>query len=211
MTSYGYARVSTLKAKNKDQHPENQVARLKSAGVPADRIYADRVTGTKGSRPEWDKLLRVMKPGDVLLFTKLDRIGRSLVNLMDVVSELGRRGIGVKSLDQGVFDTSTASGVLILHILSALAEWEAAITRERVIEGQAAARERHGGKLPIRGPAFTSDQREAALALAESRPDMSAERISAAIGVSRATLYRNIGAEFIAARERGDHAGDHQQ
>jgi DNA invertase Pin-like site-specific DNA recombinase len=189
---YGYARVSTtLSRSRKAQHVDNQVARLRDAGVPPERIYADKVTGTRASRPGWDKLIAVLGPGDTLVFTRLDRIGRSLRNLVDVVELLGRRKVILKSLDQGEIDTSTPHGKLLFQIMSALAEWESAITRERTIEGLEAARERHGGKLPLRGPSITDDQIATASMLATST-SMSAQRIADAIGVSRATLYRHV-------------------
>ena len=188
---YGYARVSTaLSRSRKPQHVDNQVARLREAGVPPENIYTDKVTGTRACRPGWDKLIAVLGPGDTLVFTKLDRIGRSLRNLVDVVELLGRRQVILKSLDQGEIDTSTPHGKLLFQIMSALAEWESAITRERT-EGLEAARERHGGKLPLRGPSITDDQIATASMLATST-SMSAQRIADAIGVSRATLYRHV-------------------
>ena len=83
------------------------------------------------SRPGWDDCLAALKPGDTLYVTKLDRIGRSLVNLVDVVTTLAARGVGIRSLDQGDIDTTTPHGKLLFQIMAALAEWEAAITRER--------------------------------------------------------------------------------
>lgn len=198
MANIGYARVSTTKAKGrKEQHVENQADRLAAAGC--ERIYRDEVTGTKASRPGWDACLASLRPGDTLYVTKLDRIGRSLVNLVDVVTTLAARGVGIRSLDQGDIDTTTPHGKLLFQIMAALAEWEAAITRERTIEGLVAARERHGGALPVRGPSVTSDQLDTARMLARTT-DMSAQRIAEVIGVSRATLYRhlNVGAERLA-------------
>lgn len=195
MADIGYARVSTLKAKGrKEQHVENQADRLVAAGC--ERIYRDEVTGTKASRPGWDACLTSLQAGDTLLVTKLDRIGRSLINLVDVVTTLAVRGVGIRSLDQGDIDTTTPHGKLLFQIMAALAEWEAAIIRERTIEGMIAARERHGGALPVRGPSVTPDQLNTARMLARTT-DMSAQRIADVIGVSRATLYRhlNVGAE----------------
>ncbi len=198
MADIGYARVSTLKAKGrKEQHVENQADRLLAAGC--ERIFRDEITGTKASRPGWDDCMAALRPGDTLLVTKLDRIGRSLTNLVDVVTTLAARGVGIRSLDQGDIDTTTPHGKLIFQIMAALAEWEAAITRERTIEGLVAARERHGGALPVRGPSVTADQLATARTLARTT-DMSAQRIADVIGVSRATLYRHIdvGAERLA-------------
>lgn len=191
MAVIGYARVSTGK-----QHTDQQVARLKEAG--AERVYVDKgVSGTKASRPEWDKCLAHLRKGDVLLITKLDRIGRSLINLVDVVNEMGRRGVSIRCLDQGEIDTTTANGALLFQIMAAIAAWEAAIIAERTVDGLAAARERHGGVLPKRGPTVTPDQIATARELFASRATngMTAERIAAVVGMSRATLYRHLGAQ----------------
>ena len=190
MADIGYARVSTTKAKGrKEQHVENQADRLVAVGC--ERVFRDKITGTKASRPDWDRCLAALRPGDTLVVTKLDRIGRSLINLVDVVTTLAARGVGIRSLDQGDIDTTTPHGKLIFQIMAALAEWEAAITRERTIEGLEAARERHGGAVPVRGPSVTADQLATARTLARTT-DMSAQRIADVIGVSRATLYRHI-------------------
>lgn len=189
MALIGYARVSTAKVKGrKQQHVDNQIARLNAAGC--ERTYQDEVTGTKASRPQWDKCLVSLAAGDVLVCTKLDRIGRSLQNMVDVVTVLGKRGVGIRCLDQGEVDTTTATGTLIFQIMCAVAEWESAITQERVEEGLRAARVRYGGKLPVRGPVISGDQIATAEMLARS--GMSSTRIAGAIGVSRATLYRHV-------------------
>ena len=193
----GYARVSTTLSKSrKAQHVDNQVQRLRAAGVPDSLVFKDEITGTK-ARPGWDRCLAELLPGDVLLVTKLDRIGRSLINVVDEVELLGKRQVGIRCLDQGEVDTTTPHGRLIFQIMSALAEWEAAITRERTIEGLAAARERRGGKLPVRGPSISGDKVQTARQLASQ--GMSASRIAEIVGVSRATLYRHV--DLTAARE----------
>lgn len=110
---------------------------------------------------------------------------------------LKERGVGIRCLDQGDLDTTTPTGDLIGKIMAALAEWEAAITRERTVEGLAAARERRGGKLPVRGSSISSDKIATARHLASQ--GMSAARIAEIVGVSRATLYRHV--DLTAARE----------
>lgn len=186
----GYARVSTRPSKSrKAQHVDNQVQRLYDAG--AEIVFTDEISGKNASRPGWDKCLAYLKPGDVLVFTKLDRIGRSLANLVGVVNDLGNRAVGLKSLDQGAIDTTTPHGKMLFRIMAVIAEFEADIARERTREGLDAARERHGGKLPVRGPSITADQIETARTLAKT--GMSGARIAAVIGVSRATLYRHVG------------------
>lgn len=186
MTVYGYARVSTH-----TQKTDGQVAKLKAAGISPKRIYCDTVSGTKASRPEWDKLMAVLDEGDELVFTEISRIGRSLVNLIDVVTELGERKVGVRSLNQGIFDTTTPTGFLVFGILALLSEWERKMTVERTLAGLEEARAKRGGVLPGRKPSFTPDQCEHALMLADKHPDWSAARIAEAVGTSRATLYRN--------------------
>jgi DNA invertase Pin-like site-specific DNA recombinase len=188
MARYGYGRVSTDR-----QHTDGQIERLKAAGC--ERVWADEgVTGKAASRPEWDKLLGQLRKGDVLVITKLDRIGRSLINLIDVVNLLGSRGVDLVVLDQGI-DTTTPNGKLLFHILGALAEWEASMISERTIEGLAAAKARHGGKLPGRGPSLSPDKIAIAKELFANRETngMSAARIAEVVGCSRATLYRHLG------------------
>lgn len=193
MAEFGYARVSMAPAKSrKAQHVDNQVQRLLAAGIPEDHIYVDDGrSGKLRSRPEWDRLLTILRKDDVLVATKLDRIGRSLVNLVDVVNLLGQRGVQLRMLDQNI-DTTTAMGRFFFAVIAALAELEAGLTKERTIEGLAAARERHGGKLPTRGPSIKPDQIETARMLAVQHPEMSAARIAEVIGVSRPTLYRHV-------------------
>jgi len=185
MTVFGYARVSTDR-----QHSENQVQRLRDNGC--EHVFADQgASGKNASRPEWDKCLAQLRKGDTLLITKLDRIGRSVQNVIDVMKLLIDRGVGVRALDQGDIDTTSANGTLLFHILSALAEWESSIIRERTIEGLAAARVRHGGTLPTRKPSMSPDKIALGRELMERR-ELTAERIAEMLGVSRATLYRNL-------------------
>src|SRR5215471_21404194 len=107
MTDYGYARVSTKAVKGrKAQHVDNQVATLEGRGINPDHIYTDDgVSGTKASRPQWDKLLAIVKPGDSITAVSLTRIGRSTVEVIRVVTELGERGIGVRFVDQPELNT----------------------------------------------------------------------------------------------------------
>jgi DNA invertase Pin-like site-specific DNA recombinase len=189
---FGYARVSTKTVKGrKAQHVDNQVERLVAAGIDKKNIYVDDgVSGRKASRPAWDELLGKMREGDKLTVTKMTRIGRSIKNLIDIVAEFDRRGIDVVFLDNAI-DTSTPSGRFMFHIMAALAEYEADLTRENVLEGLEAARARHGGSLPPRGASFTDDQRKRAEELAR-KTDFSAAEIAKSVGVSRATLYRHV-------------------
>jgi len=200
MATFGYARVSMAPAKSrKAQHVDNQVQRLLADGIPEENIYVDDGrSGELRSRPEWDKLLTVLRKDDVLVATKLDRIGRSLVNLVDVVNVLAERGVQIRMLDQPI-DTSSAMGKFFFQVMAALAELEASLTRERTLEGLAAAKDRRGGTLPVRGPSVKPDQIETAKMLAVNHPEMSAARIAEVIGVSRATLYRHV--DVVALRQ----------
>lgn len=189
---FGYARVSTKTVKGrKAQHVDNQVERLAGAGIDRENIFTDDgVSGRKASRPEWDKLLNSLRPGDRLSVTSMTRIGRSTQNLFDIMTEFARRGVDVVFLDQNI-DTSTPHGKLVFTIFAGLAEYEADLTRARVLEGLESARERRGGTLPTRGPSFTADQQRNAEELAR-KTDISAARIAEMVGVSRATLYRHV-------------------
>jgi len=110
----GYARVSTT-----EQDPALQLDALTAAGCA--RNYVDNVSGTLTTRPQLDKLLNALLPGDTLIVWKLDRLGRSLSHLLTTVTDLGTRGVGFRSLTEGI-DTATPSGGLLFSLLGALAE-----------------------------------------------------------------------------------------
>ena len=186
MARIGYARVST-----RDQHPEAQRERLEAAGCT--RIFTDTgASGAKASRPEWDKCLDRLEAGDTLVATKLDRIGRSVRNLMDVSSLLRGRGVDLVCLDQPI-DTTSPQGKLFFTILAAFAEFERDLIRERTKDGLAAttARGRNGG----RKRRLTPGQVQAARDLRAA--GRSVKEIGQLLGngkpVSRQTVYRALG------------------
>ena len=130
----GYARVST-----KDQSLDLQVDALRRAGC--DKVYQEVVSGAKAERPVLDALLADLRPGDVLVIWKLDRLGRSLRHLVELASALLEKGVGLKSLNDPI-DTTTSSGRLTFNLFASLAEFERDLIRERTQAGLTAARAR---------------------------------------------------------------------
>jgi DNA invertase Pin-like site-specific DNA recombinase len=130
----GYARVSTT-----DQNPELQMDGLVSAGC--EKFYTDKASGTKEDRPALKDMMKNLRPGDTVVVWKLDRLGRSLKHLMQIVDELKEKGVSFISTTEG-FDTTTCGGKLFFQIFGALAEFEHNIIVERTNAGLAAARAR---------------------------------------------------------------------
>jgi DNA invertase Pin-like site-specific DNA recombinase len=145
MSDIGYARVST-----EDQDTDDQEYRLKQAGC--DPVFVEHASGADASRPEWDKCLAVLQGGDVLVFTKLDRIGRSVLNLAGIAAQFRARGIGLRALDQGEFDTTTAMGNLVFGLLAVIAEFERALILQRIGDGQAKVRRAGSLRRSLGGP-----------------------------------------------------------
>jgi DNA invertase Pin-like site-specific DNA recombinase len=131
MTIYGYARVSTL-----EQNTATQMAAFKRAGIT--EVVQEKKSGVK-ERPELDLLLRTMQAGDVLAVYKLDRLARSMSHFVKIFDQLRARGVGFRSLTEAI-DTDTPQGRMFLHLLSAFAEFERELIRERCLAGQRAAR-----------------------------------------------------------------------
>jgi len=173
----GYARVSTA-----DQTLALQQDALHQAGC--ERLFTDVLSGSTTERPGLADALDHLRPGDVLVVWKLDRLGRSLPHLIAVIQQLQARGIGFRSLSEQM-DTTTAGGQLIFHIFGALAEFERALIRERTHAGLAAARAR--GRVGGRRPKLTVDQIEMARQLLATR---SVAEVAEALHISRATVYR---------------------
>lgn len=135
---YGYARVSTKGQARDGNSLEDQVSKLRAKG--AEKIYCDSFTGTKKHRPELDKLLAELKAGDVLVVTKLDRVARSTIGGIELITELRERGVTVDIGNMGVLD-DTPTGNLMMHIMLAFAEYERDMIVQRTAEGKAVARE----------------------------------------------------------------------
>lgn len=136
----GYARVSTA-----DQDLSLQLEALRHAGCRDEHIFCETVSGTRAARPGLEACLQALAPGDTLVVWRLDRLGRSMTHLVTVIEALLRRQVGFRSLCDGALDTTTASGELIFHIFSALAQFERRLIQERTRAGLAAARARKEG------------------------------------------------------------------
>ena len=177
--AFGYARVSTTQ-----QDEALQRDALEAAGV--ERVYVDHASGATRSRPALDELLGQLRPGDTVVIWRLDRLGRSLRHLIDLVAELERRGVGLRSLTESI-DTGTPGGKLIFHVFAALAEFERDLIRERTMAGLASARAR--GRVGGR-PTVWSPERERAARAMLGAGDTGVSSVARALGVSRASVYR---------------------
>jgi DNA invertase Pin-like site-specific DNA recombinase len=184
----GYVRVSKADG---SQVLDLQRDALVAAGVAPERIYSDRASGAKESRPGLDACLQALRPGDVLVVWKLDRLGRTLAHLVTLVRDLAAREVGFRVMaGQGAeIDTTTPAGRMIFGIFASLAEFERDLIRERTVAGLAAARARgrRGGR-PFR---LTKAQVRLAMVAMASR-DTSVSALCAELGVTRATLYRYV-------------------
>ena len=145
----GYARVST-----EDQHLDAQTSALEVAS--ADRIFAEKISGNKKSRPELNRMIEQLRDGDVVVVTKYDRLSRSLQDLLSIVEAIRDQGAGFRSLAEDI-DTTTPAGRLVFHVFASIAQFERERISERTKEGLVAARKR--GRLGGRPPALSSERR----------------------------------------------------
>lgn len=175
----GYARVST-----DDQNLDLQRDALAHAGC--SMIYEETASGKSAGRPELEQCRKALRPGDTLVVWRLDRLGRSLPDLVQIVAELERRGIGFKSLGEKI-ETDSAAGKLVFHVFAALAEFERNLIRERTHAGLAAARAR--GRSGGRKPKLDAQQiREIKRLMTD--PKISVSQIAERYKVSRTTIYK---------------------
>jgi DNA invertase Pin-like site-specific DNA recombinase len=177
----GYARVST-----EEQNSNLQVDALKKAGC--EKIYQDKISGAKKERPGLDKALEHLREGDTLVVWRLDRLGRSLKDLIQRVQELQDRGIGFLSLQENI-DTTTSGGKLVFHIFGSLAEFERDLIRERTKAGLESARSR--GVVGGRRKKLSSKQQTLVRELYEDKKN-SIKDICEMLGISKATVYRYL-------------------
>ena len=184
----GYARVST-----QDQNPELQLNALRGAGC--EELFQEKATGKFRERPELTACLRSMRKGDTLVVWKLDRLARSMKDLVEIVHDLNQRGVGFRSLTEAI-DTHSSGGRLVFHLFGALAEFEHSLIRERTMAGLVAARARgrKGGRKPVMSKA---DTRKAAAMLSD--PNITKTEVAKHFSVSRVTLNAALAREGYAA------------
>ncbi len=177
----GYARVST-----NDQNTNLQIDALKKIGC--EKIFEEKASGAQRERAELKATLEFARKGDTIVVWKLDRLARSLKQLIETVEDLEKREIGFQSLTEAI-DTSTSGGRLIFHIFASLAEFERNIIRERTKAGLASAKAR--GKTGGRPPKLSDKEVEMAKAML-TNPEITAKEVAQKMGISFATLYRYL-------------------
>ncbi len=177
----GYARVSTL-----DQNLQAQEDLLREAGC--EKIFQDHISGTARERVGLGELQKELRSGDTLVVWRLDRLGRSLPDLIEWVRSLEEQSVALHSLHEAI-DTSTSTGKLVFHLFGALAEFERNLIRERTLTGLAAARAR--GRLGGRPRSLQSDQVQAMAQLYE-QGDMTVQHICALFRISKPTFYASL-------------------
>ncbi len=177
---YGYCRVSTA-----EQRLDRQVLALEQYGT--DKLFCEKITGTKKHRPELDKMLGVLKAGDTVVVESLSRLGRSVKNLAELMDYFNSKGIRLVSLKETI-DTTSSTGKLLFTIISSLAQFERDVIAERTTEGLKAARARgHLGGRP------KTDEKTLNKALALYDTDQySVSEVLELTGISKSTLYRAI-------------------
>ena len=180
----GYARVSTS-----DQNPALQTDALKAAGVAEENIFVEHKSGKNLDRSELKKCLNALEEGDTLVVWKMDRLGRSTKDIVNIVSDLDERKVNINFLDIGFIDRNSAMGQLVFTVLTAVAEVEGSINRERTIAGLSAARKR--GKVGGRPKLQKADESfEQVKRLSEAGYD--AKEIAKTLGISKRTVYRRM-------------------
>lgn len=177
----GYARISTA-----DQNLDLQIEALQKIGCL--KIFTDIASGAKSDRPGLEEALNYLREGDTLVVWKLDRLGRSLSHLLQVIETLSQRGIQFKSITDSAIDTTTPSGQLMLSMIAALSEFERNLIRERTKEGLAVAkaRGRKGGRRPV----ITDQKLKKAKQLIDK--GLTVREAASAINVGKSSLYEAL-------------------
>ena len=178
----GYARVSMS-----DQSTERQIDALVKAGCDADAIFTDKASGRNMLRPGWRDCWRYLREGDVLVVLSVDRLGRNLINVIETVTKLQERKIGLKVLS-GAIDTTTSSGRFMLAVVAAMAEWERELIVERTLSGLRVAKER--GK--VGGRKRTISEAQVQDAIRRQGRGESIRDIAKEYGVSPNAIYKRI-------------------
>jgi DNA invertase Pin-like site-specific DNA recombinase len=181
LVDVGYVRVS-----KREQNPELQRRELLAAGC--ERIFEERVSSREEKRHQLEAAFDYCRAGDVLVVWRLDRLGRSIKELIELVNTLQERGVGFRSLRESL-DTTSSGGRLVFHVFASIAEFERDVIRERTMAGLEAARARgrRGGRKPI------MDERKLALASKLLRDkEVPIAEVCEAVGVSSSTLYRYL-------------------
>ncbi len=178
---FGYGRVSTL-----DQNLDAQKDALLKAG--ATRIFVEKITGTKASRPELDLMCQMLRQGDTVFVTRIDRLGRSAKDLLNIVADFESRGVNLKVIEQNI-DTSTNEGKLFFTMVAAFAEFEHSMMVSRTKDGLAAARAR--GRVGGRKPKLTQSQVAKLIQLFEEKK-ITIQELANMYGISRPTVYRLV-------------------
>ena len=177
----GYARVST-----QEQKLSSQKDALKQNGC--ERIFPDKISGAKEKRSGLDKALEQLRAGDTLVVWKLDRLGRSLSHLVEMVNDFKEREIGFRSLQESI-DTNSGVGKLVFHIFASLAEFERDLIRERTMAGLNSARAR--GRLGGR-PKVMTDKKATMARSMHQDDNLSVKEICKTLGISKTTFYRYL-------------------
>lgn len=179
---YGYGRVSTKRQAKDGNSLEGQEKQLREAG--AEKVYLDVFSGRKMDRPELKKLLKVVKEGDTIIITKMDRFGRTIGQASEMITQLIDRGIKVEVLGVGVLDNSSVS-TLFRNLLLSFAQFEREMIVERTQEGKAIARQKPGFREGR--PRIEKTRMDHAMELLETK---SYSRVAAETGISKSTLIR---------------------
>jgi len=181
----GYARVSKL-----EQDLNSQLNALQKVGCDKNKIFVDKMSGSKNDRPGLAACLSELQNGDTLLVWRLDRLGRSMIHLVSLIEELRLKGINFKSICDGTIDTTTASGELIFNVFSSLAQFERRLIQERTRAGLEAARARgkSGGRKKIEG----TDPKVLTAKKMHKDQSISIDDICKTLKISRATFYRYL-------------------